>query len=56
MVQLVVPNIECLEKALRDPYYEEFVQPDETKFIDGTKSLRTYGWEETYIVDNKPLV
>ena len=56
MVELVIPDIKCLEEALGDPFYEEKVKPDEEKFIDGGQSLRTYGWEENYIAENKPLV
>ncbi|KAJ4318874.1 hypothetical protein N0V94_004204 [Neodidymelliopsis sp. IMI 364377] len=50
-VELLVPSIECLQNALNDPYYKEHVQKDEEKFIDGSKSSKTVGWEEMYIVD-----
>ncbi|KAF2106979.1 EthD domain-containing protein [Lophiotrema nucula] len=50
-VELLVPNVECLQEALDDPYYKGHVQPDEEKFIDANKSYKTCGWEEKYIHD-----
>jgi len=33
-VELPVKDIDCLEQAREDPYYEEVVAPDEEKFFD----------------------
>lgn len=54
-VELIVPDVEALQKALDDPMYRETVQPDEEAFIDGEKSYRSVGYEQTYIVDGKVL-
>lgn len=49
--QLHVPSLECLKNALADPYYREVVMPNEDKLIDGSKCMRTLGWEQCYIED-----
>ncbi|KAK4494572.1 hypothetical protein PRZ48_013928 [Zasmidium cellare] len=48
-VELTVPNVECLKRALEDAYYQSDVLPDEGKFIDAANSFRTCGWEEVKI-------
>ena len=34
-----------------DPYYANVVKADENEFIDVSKSLVLFGWEEVYIED-----
>lgn len=51
--QLFAPSLECFKNALADPYYRDVVLPDEAKFLDGSKCMRTVGWEECYINDGK---
>lgn len=54
-VELTAPNLEALKSALNDPYYKSDVEPDEHKFLDASKSMRTMGWEELKIENNKVL-
>ena len=54
-VELTVPNLDVLKACLSDPYYKSDVEPDEHKFLDAAKSMRTLGWEELKIEDNKVL-
>jgi hypothetical protein len=55
IVELVVPSMKCLHDAFNDSYYFDVVKPDEEQFIDGGNSFATYGWEETYISEEKPI-
>lgn len=54
-VELTVPNVDALKRALEDPYYESDVLPDEGKFIDAANSFRTCGWEELKIEQGNVL-
>jgi len=52
-VEVLVPNLECIAKAWKDPYYKEVVAPDEAKFIDMSRIVQTVGYEEVFIEDGK---
>lgn len=56
IVELIVPDIKCLQEAFSDAYYQEKVKPDEALFIDGENSHAMYGIEEMYISNGQPLV
>ncbi|CAK4032117.1 Hypothetical predicted protein [Lecanosticta acicola] len=48
-VELRMPELDCYERARRDPYYAQVVKPDEEAFFDFERSRITVGWEEVYI-------
>lgn len=52
-VELLVPDVQCLKNALADPYYQNTVLGDESKFLDPPNCARTVGWEEVYVLDGK---
>lgn len=52
----IVVNCPRLIRSLStDPYYENIVKADEAEFIDVSKSLVLFGWEEVYIEEGKVL-
>ena len=52
-VELLMPSLECYEKALQDEYYVNVVSKDDQYFADMGKSKILVGWEEHYVVDGK---
>ncbi|OJJ30193.1 hypothetical protein ASPWEDRAFT_701596 [Aspergillus wentii DTO 134E9] len=52
-VQLYVPSLDCIGNALNDPFYKEVVIPDEDKFISAKSCMRTAGYEECFIMNNR---
>lgn len=52
-VQLYVPSLDCIANALNDPFYKEVVIPDEDKFISAKSCMRTAGYEECFIMNNR---
>lgn len=52
-VQLYVPSLDCIANALNDPFYKDVVVPDEDKFISTKSCMRTAGYEECFIMNNR---
>ena len=49
VIEMIMPDIECLANARNDPFYTEKVQPEEEKFIETSQIAYMVGWCETYI-------
>lgn len=54
-VDFLMPTLDCFAAAIKDPYYQEVVGPDESNFADLAKTRVMVGWEEVY-VDNGKVV
>lgn len=54
-VELLMPSLDCYEKALQDEYYVNVVAPDDKYFADMERSKMLVGWEEVYVQDGKPV-
>lgn len=52
-VELLMPSLDCYEKALQDEYYINVVGPDDKYFADMDKSKIMIGWEEAYVQDGR---
>lgn len=52
-VELLMPSLDCYEKALQDEYYKNVVGPDDQYFADMERSKIMIGWEEVYVQDGK---
>lgn len=48
-VELLMPSLECYERALSDEYYARVIAPDEKEFADMARSKVTIGWEEYHV-------
>lgn len=51
--ELLMPDLQCYQKAIADEYYQKVIAPDERVFADWSGSKITVGWEEVYILDGK---
>lgn len=52
-VELLMPNLDCYQRAIEDEYYKNVIAPDEQEFADWSSSKLTVGWEEVYIQNGK---
>lgn len=55
MVELLMPDLGCYERAMNDQYYKDVIAPDELEFADMKKSKVLVGWEETYVENGKAV-
>lgn len=54
-VELLMPDLECYERARNDQYYKDVITPDELEFADMEKSKLLVGWEEVYIENGEAV-
>ncbi|KAE8152363.1 EthD domain-containing protein [Aspergillus avenaceus] len=52
-VQLYLPSLDCIANALSNPFYKEVVIPDGDQFISAKSCMRTAGYEECFIMNNR---
>lgn len=55
-VELLMPSLDCYERAIQDEYYQEVIAPDEAEFADMERTKITVGWEEGCVEDGKVVV
>ena len=53
VAEFLMPDASCFHKARQDPYYEQFVMPDENELFEWETVQWTVGWEEVYIENGK---
>ncbi|OCT52928.1 hypothetical protein CLCR_10886 [Cladophialophora carrionii] len=51
--EFLMLDASCFQKAREDPYYEQFILPDENQLFEWESAQWTVGWEEVYIKDGK---
>lgn len=52
-VELLMPDLSCYERALKDKYYADVIAPDEAYFADMQRTKVIVGWEEVYISEGQ---
>lgn len=52
-VELLMPKLECYERARTDEYYAKVVEGDEKVFADLESSRVAVGWEEVWVEGGK---
>lgn len=49
IVEMVMPDVQCLANARKDQLYQNTVRPSEEKFIEVSQTQYMVGWQETIV-------